>query len=283
MLPVLLDLKILKIYTLGVFLVLALFWGAFWLWRNIKLTSFKEEEIFDGLFVSLFGAFFTSRLVFVLLNFDDFGFNFLKFILMNGYPGLSIIGGLAGGIITFALYARLKNIDFIAAADYFAPAMFLAVAIGKVGSFFSGTDVGSVTSFVLGVTYVGYEKTRHITALYEALFFIIGFAIAQKLLLKTRREQSEKGTAFMYFITFFCFTEFVLDILKGNHLYFAGLSFNMVVSGLVFVFSALYLTVKNRKYIVQTVKNVSYTISEYGKKSIKSIKNTTAGTSDKAS
>ena len=31
MLPVLLDLKFVKIYTFGVFLVLAFFWGAFFL------------------------------------------------------------------------------------------------------------------------------------------------------------------------------------------------------------------------------------------------------------
>ena len=90
MLPVLLDLKFIKIYVFGVFLVLAFFWGSFILWKNIRLTSQKEDEIFDALFFSLSGGLFFSRLFYVILNFDKFGFDFLKFILINGYPGLSL-------------------------------------------------------------------------------------------------------------------------------------------------------------------------------------------------
>ncbi|PIZ68201.1 hypothetical protein COY13_01625, partial [Candidatus Roizmanbacteria bacterium CG_4_10_14_0_2_um_filter_36_35] len=62
MLPVLLDLKFIKIYTFGVFLMLGFLWASFVLWRNIRLTSHKEEEIFDGLFLSLLGGLFFGRL-----------------------------------------------------------------------------------------------------------------------------------------------------------------------------------------------------------------------------
>ena len=96
MLPVLLDLKFIKIYTFGVFLVLAFFWGSFVLWKNIRLTAQKEDEIFDGLFISFAGGLFMSRLVYVILNFDKFGSSILKFILINGYPGLSLYGALIG-------------------------------------------------------------------------------------------------------------------------------------------------------------------------------------------
>jgi prolipoprotein diacylglyceryltransferase len=65
MLPILLDLKIFKIYTFGVFLVLAFFWGSFLIWKLIRLTSMKEEEVFDGLFWGLFGGLFLSRLFYV--------------------------------------------------------------------------------------------------------------------------------------------------------------------------------------------------------------------------
>ena len=83
MLPVLLDLGFIKIYTFGVFLVLAFFWGCFLLWKNFLLTSQREEDIFDGLFFSIAGGLFVSRLVHVALNFKSFGFDALKFILLN--------------------------------------------------------------------------------------------------------------------------------------------------------------------------------------------------------
>ena len=76
MLPVLLDLKFVKIYTFGIFLVLAFFWGTFLLWRSLRLSSYREEDAFDGLFLALAGGLFVSRLVYVILNFQKFGFNF---------------------------------------------------------------------------------------------------------------------------------------------------------------------------------------------------------------
>ena len=104
MLPVLLDLKVMKIYTFGVFLVIAFFWSLFWLWRNLKRTSFKEEQIFDGVFISVIGGFIAARAVHVALHFDQFGFDILKFILINGYPGLSMIGFIAGTFLSLLIF-----------------------------------------------------------------------------------------------------------------------------------------------------------------------------------
>src|SRR3972149_10209295 len=170
MLPVLLDLKFIKIYTFGVFLVLGFFWSAFLLWHNIRLTSYKEEDVFDGLFLSLFGGLFIGRLVYVVLNFNDFGFDILKFILINGYPGISLIGAILGGIFTLFGFFGLKKIDFSEIIDYFISPLFVALVFGKLGSFFSGADVGSVTTFFLKIRYASFEGLRHLTAFYEAVF-----------------------------------------------------------------------------------------------------------------
>ena len=85
MLPILLQIGFIKIYTFGIFLVLAFFWSTYYLWRNIQLTSFKEEEIFDGVFFGMLGGALLGRLFYVILHFPDFGLNFLKFLLVNGY------------------------------------------------------------------------------------------------------------------------------------------------------------------------------------------------------
>src|SRR3989338_5725614 len=106
MLPVLLNLGLIKIYTFGVFLVLGFFWATFLLWKNIRLTSFKEEDVFDGLFISLLGALFFGRLVYVILNFKDFGFSILKFILINCYPGISLYGAVFGGLFILFLFSH---------------------------------------------------------------------------------------------------------------------------------------------------------------------------------
>src|SRR3989338_2744259 len=97
MLPVLFSFGPVKIYTFGIFLVLAFFWAAFILWKNIRLSSYKEDDIFDGMFISLIGGLVIGRLVYVILNFSSFGIDLLKFILINGYPGISLAGVIVGG------------------------------------------------------------------------------------------------------------------------------------------------------------------------------------------
>ena len=137
MLPVLFTIGPLKIYTLGVFLVLAFFWGSFLLWRLIRLSAYKEEEIFDCLFLSLMFGLFFSRLFYVAGHFSQFGFDLLKFILINGYPGLSWLGGLMGGFFFAYLFFSAKKIPFLQVSDYFIPPLFLALGFGFLGIFFS--------------------------------------------------------------------------------------------------------------------------------------------------
>ena len=240
MLPVLLDLKFVKIYTFGVFLVLGFFWSAFLLWRNIRLTSHKEEDVFDGLFWSLLGGVFIGRLMYVVLNFNDFGFDFLKFILINGYPGISLIGAILGGIFTLFGFFSIRKIDFSEIIDYFISPLFVALAFGKLGSFFSGVDVGAKTTFFLRIRYASFEGLRHLTAFYEALLFGVAAYLSYRLLFEIRKERLKKGILLMFFFWFFALTYFIFDIFKERTLYLQGISFNLAASGLMLLTTSFY-------------------------------------------
>ncbi len=240
MLPVLLDLKFFKVYTFGIFLVLAFFWGSFLLWKNIRLTSHKEEEVFDGVFLSLLGGLLLGRLTYVLLNFKEFGFDMIKFILINGYPGLSLYGMIFGGLGMLFIYYRLKKVKLSSFIDYFISPLFLALAFGKLGSFFSGAEVGTQTKFFLSIKYTGFEGFRHLTSLFEALSFFFASYISYKILFEIRKERYSQGFLFAFFIWFFSLTYFVFDKLKDHPLYFLGYRFNGLVSFILLLTSSFY-------------------------------------------
>ncbi len=231
MLPVLLDLKVIKIYTFGVFLVIAFFWSLFWLWRNLKRTSFKEEEIFDGVFISLIGGTIGARLLHVALHFDQFGLDILKFILINGYPGLSLIGFIIGAFLSLLVFTVIVNIAFLEVAAYLVPSLFLALGIGKIGSFFAGSTVGSVTDFVVNVQYIGFQGARHITAIYEAIIMFIGFMVSQRLLMSFRRDSIHEGTLLSFFFIMVGLSEMILDNFKDNPVYLGRLPVNVIIGG----------------------------------------------------
>ena len=265
MLPILFSLGLVKIYTFGVFLVLAFFWSSFFLWKNIRLTSYKEEETFDGLFLSLIGGLFFGRLVYVILNFTDFGFNLLKFILINGYPGISIYGFISGFLITLWIYFNYKKINFLEAIDYFITPFFTALCLGEFGSFFSGVEVGTKTKFFLKIRYLGYDGFRHLTAFYEALFYLLAVYLSYKVLFEIRKEKLFKGFLLIFFLWFFSFTSFLFDKLKINHLYLQCFSFNRVVSTTLLLTNSFYFVYYFRNVILGFVKN-------YGQKITKKIR-----------
>jgi len=260
MLPILFSLGPIKIYTFGVFLVLAFFWGSFLLWKLIRLTAFKEEEVFDGLFFALGFSLFFSRLFYVVLNFSEFGFSFLKFILINGYPGLSLYGALFGGFLGIFIFTLFKKLRFLILIDYFIPPLFLALAFGKLGSFFSGEEIGTKTKFFLAVKYLGYDGFRHLTSFYESLIFFLGCYLAYKTLFLIRKEKLFSGFLFYFFFFFFSFVYFLFDKIKENHLYFFGLSFNSLVAKVILLTTTVYFLYYFRKQIVINLKKYGQNI-----------------------
>ncbi len=272
MLPVLLDLKVIKIYTFGIFLVLAFFWGCFLLWRNIRLTSHKEEDIFDGLFITLAGGLFTGRLFYVLLNFKDFGPDLLKFILINGYPGISLFGALVGACTVLYLFFLAKKIKFHETIDYFISPLFIALAFGKLGEFFSGGEVGSRTKFFLSIKYIGFEGSRHLTALYEGILFFLAAYFAQKILFQIRREKYSHGFLFYFFWWYLGIVYFVFDKLKINHLYFFGQSFNGRAALLILLTTTLYFLYYFKNPIGGKLAFINNFFKHHGLKSLEKIR-----------
>lgn len=265
MIPVLLDLKFLKIYTFGIFLVLAFFWSAYLLWKNIRLTSYKEDMIFDGVFTSLASALFLGRLIYVIVHFDQFGFNILKFILINGYPGFSLYGCIVGGFFGLLLFLLSKKIKFFESIDYFTAPVLLALGIAKLGAFFSGVEMGAKTKFLLALKYAGQDGFRHLTAFYEGVLFMIGAFVAYKLMFEVRRQKYSKGFTFYFFWWYLALVYFLFDPLKSTHIAFlTPHSLNLTISFTILLTFSFYFLYYFRNLISQRIGVIKNLFVRYG-------------------
>lgn len=72
---------------------------------------------------------------------------------LNAFRGTSIQGGMIGGLLGFALYARRRRISALSLLDAFAPGGALANAATRVGCFATGCCFGRPTSLPWGVVY----------------------------------------------------------------------------------------------------------------------------------
>ena len=269
MLPILLDLNFVKIYTNGVFLLLAFFWGSFLLWKNFLLTAHKEEEIFDGLFISIAGGLLLGRILHVFLNFEDFGFSILRFILINGYPGISIYGFLIGAFFSLRLYFKTRKIDVLESFDYVIPAVFLSLGLGKLGSFLSGSEIGSKTNFIASIRYPGFEGGRHLTSFYESLLFLLFSFLAYKLLYAIRRGKFQKGMNYYFFWLIFSLIYLVFDLFKTNKALLFGISFNLLISAVILLTFSLIFIYHFRSLIFKNLNLNKIFYKQNGKKIFK--------------
>jgi phosphatidylglycerol:prolipoprotein diacylglycerol transferase len=193
---------------------------------------------------------FFSRLFYVVQHFSDFGFDVMRFILINGYPGLSLFGALFGGFLFLFLFCKSRKISFMHLADYLIGPVFLALAVAKIGSFFGGIDIGQKTNFIIATKYLGVDGLRHPIALYESLFFVFGVYFSFKILMSIRKNLLSEGFSFYFFIFYFSLTNLLLDKLKVHQLYFFGASFNLWVAGALVIIFGIYFLVIFRKNLI---------------------------------
>lgn len=249
MLPVLLDIGFITIYTQGIFLLLAFLWGCFLLWKHVSLTPYKEEDVFDAIFLSLIGGFVFGRLVFVIFNFSDFGFDILKFILVNGYPGMNGVGMITGFFLTLYATCLSKKMSFIKLIDYVIAPFFLSLAIIKLGSFFSGSEIGSQTQFFLALKYPNLDGARHLTPLYESILLFSASYFSHSILKQIRREQFFEGFNFFFFLWFYGLVLTAFDQLKSFKTMVYGYSFQLGVGSFLLLTVSIYFLYYFRKFI----------------------------------
>lgn len=205
MLPLFAQLGSLSIYTYGVFLMLGFFWGCFFIWKNIRISKFEEEAAFDITFISFGGALLFGRILYGILHFQEFGLNVLKYLLANGYPGISPFGMLVGGVGAMYWACKVRKIKFQEFSDYIVPSLFIFTAVAELGAFIAGNEPGIL-----------WKWFRHPVALYKAAFLGLGIYLSLKMFFNVRKEKIEKGAPLFFFFGVYSATYVAFQFLKDK-------------------------------------------------------------------
>ena len=158
MLPILLSLGPVKIYSYGVMLAIGLFLSLYWWWKMGRDEHFDEIALFDAFFLSVIIYAVTGRLGYVALHFQDLGTVYRIFALL-AYPGINVIIGLLSAGIFLLLFARSQTWLAWKAMDAYVVALSLTLSFGGIGAILDGAKaswqvntwgaVWALASFVL--------------------------------------------------------------------------------------------------------------------------------------
>jgi phosphatidylglycerol:prolipoprotein diacylglycerol transferase len=160
-------------------------------------------------------------------------------------------GGLIGGVLAYYLQVRSRKLPMAVMFDATAPALMLAIAIGRMGCFLVGDDYGVYTDGPFGIAFpigtppstAGYLRsvgdsipadiadstvvTVHPTQLYEVVIVLILFALLWQL----SKRRLKPGYLFSMFMVLYAVERFLIEFVraKGDR-YIFGLSTSQVMS-----------------------------------------------------
>jgi len=181
---VLLQIGPIAIYWYGVLIVIGALAAAYIAARQAEFKGDDPEHVWNALLLCLFGGVIGARLYHVVssLNYylahpgEIFGLRM---------AGFGIYGAVAGGALGLFIYTRRHGLSFLRWADYTAPGLALAQAIGRWGNFFNQELYGNPTNLPWGI-YIAPENRLpqfaqythfHPTFLYESLWNLLAFGI----------------------------------------------------------------------------------------------------------
>ncbi|MEA2506979.1 MAG: phosphatidylglycerol---prolipoprotein diacylglyceryl transferase [Actinomycetota bacterium] len=238
--------------------------------RARKYGGPDEADIWNALFYGLIGAIVGARVGYVLGHLSqvtNHGHHLVGiFEVWQG--GISLIGGIFGGILAALPYARRHRMGFWRTMDLVAPNLAIGIVIGRIGDLIIGDHLGKPTSLPFGWHCLGsdpgsappipasiyrqalaqghppslgcYNITLHQTALYD---FVSTIFLAALLLWLGRRPH-RPGFMIIVFTIWYGTGRLITDFLRVDRRYFGltGSQISVSIVGLICV----YLLVRYR-------------------------------------
>jgi len=158
-----------RVHWYGIMYLLG-FAAGWWLGRRRAAqpgSTWKPNDVDDMVFYSMLGGILGGRIGYVFF----YGMPF--WAIDPWYPlriwegGMSIHGGLLGGVVALAIFAKTHKKVLGDVFDFVVPLPGLGMMFGRIGNFINGELWGKPTDLPWGVNFQG--QVLHPSQLYEAL------------------------------------------------------------------------------------------------------------------
>ncbi len=125
------------LHTYGLLIATAFIVGLQLSGRGARRSGLDQDKVMDLTFWILVSGMVGSRILFIIVNWDDYAREPLSvFAFWKG--GLVFYGGFIGAALTSWFYMRKHQMPFFAYADVLIPAVSIGHAIGRLGCFAAG-------------------------------------------------------------------------------------------------------------------------------------------------
>lgn len=198
------------------------------------------EKLFNIIFLGSIAAIFTSRLFYGLFHSKSVLANPLVFLFIPYFPGLSLVGGVAGvGAYLLFLMTRQKN----------------PLPVGRVADFFSIAFLISLPIGFIGYIMFSEESVLVVNAVSQAGVYFILFIIFLKFFLpRLLSGKFKEGTITFIFLVCFSLINLIANAFPKISIldYFKNFE-NLILIG-VFLASLVFMT--KQENLLTQIKNL---------------------------
>jgi len=235
MAPVLLQIGPFTLYTHDFFTVLGILAGLALYYRALRRDRVLDGRIVLVSLAAIAGGAIGARLITSWEIIDEVTAAELPLTYVVTHGPRSIVGGLAGGYLAIVLSKRALGYT-LSTGDYYAAAIPLALAIGRVGCFLAELPLGTPTDLPWAMTVSaeaatsfprcpGCDGPMHPSMLYE-----IGFHLAAFGLIFTRGPLLPiRGDTLKAYLLAYGLFRFGVEFVRGNEVQAWGLSGPQIV------------------------------------------------------
>jgi phosphatidylglycerol:prolipoprotein diacylglycerol transferase len=203
MFPTLLTLGPFSLSTYGVLSAAGYGAAIWWLSKHREAMGLSEEKFWSLVYWLFGGILVGAKLGYALVERDP------SVLWSDPRFGFVFYGGVAGAALTGLYACRRLGVDYRRCADYFAAAMPLGHAIGRLGCLGAGCCYGRHTDLPWGLPMAG-DASRHPVQLYEAGLNLALFFVAAKILLPRRLP------VFRIVVAVYAVVRFSLEFLRDD-------------------------------------------------------------------
>ena len=212
--------------------------GARLLLPATRARDVDDEVVFSMLYRAALGALIGARAAYALNHFSDYSDNVWEvFAVWRG--GLSLFGGIAGGVLAAVPVMRAHHLRFWPLMDAAAPGLAIGIAIGRVGDLIVGDHLGKATDFALGFRCTTADAASpcvapvgqgvHMPALYD----LVSASLLLVVLLSLRRKTRPAGFMILVAAVWYGTGRFIEDFFRVDDTVAFGLSGSQLTAALL--------------------------------------------------
>jgi phosphatidylglycerol---prolipoprotein diacylglyceryl transferase len=234
-----LDLGPLTLQTFGLCFGLAFVACGLLAARRLRELELPPDWAYELVFAGLLGGLVGARLDYLAQNWDKASDDLVGSLFAG--EGLVWLGGLAGGALGVALWARRRGFLGLGLLDLCAPLLAMGYAIGRIGCQLSGDgDYGTASDLPWAMAYpdgtVPTSEEVHPTPVYEMLAMGAAAAVLWRL-----RDRFRPGLLFALYLVIAGVERLLVEFVRRNDEVAAGLTLPQLLSVVMIAAGTVWL------------------------------------------